>query len=426
MNNHFNNIDPKLIELGKRAEAECEKTFQRIDYIAEQNAYKVLKAFTDNRVSEVNLHGTTGYGYGDEGRDTLDKVYAQAFGGEDALVRHTLVNGTHTLSTALFGCLRPGDKLLMICGAPYDTLEEIIGKRGEKGSGSLMDWGIRYEEIPLLENGMPDLDTAKVKVKDAKVAYIQRSRGYSTRPSYTVDEIAVMVAAIREGNPDAYILVDNCYGEFVDTREPLDVGADLMMGSLIKNPGGGIASTGGYIAGRHDLVELCAARLTCVGEGREVGCTLGINRELYLGFFLAPQTVANAVKTSEFACKLLELLGFETLPKAGRPRADIIASILLKNEQTLTSFIRGIQKGAPVDSFVVPEACDMPGYDSQVIMAAGAFTMGSSIELSADAPIREPYAAWLQGGITYPTGKAGVLLAVQQMIDEGTLDISNL
>lgn len=422
MNNFFN-VNPKLLELAQRAEEECKFTFERIDKIAEYNGWKVLKAFTDNRVSEVALHGTTGYGYGDEGRDILDKVYAQALGGEDALVRHTLVNGTHTLSTALFGCLRPGDKLLMVCGAPYDTLEEIIGKRGEKGSGSLMDWGIRYEEVELLPNGMPDLETVKERVMDAKVAYIQRSRGYSTRPSYTVDDIEVMVKAIREVRPDVYILVDNCYGEFVDTKEPLDVGADLMMGSLIKNPGGGIAPTGGYIAGKHELVELCANRLTCVGEGREVGATLDINREFYLGFFLAPQTVAAAVKTSEFACKLLELVGFETLPKAGQPRADIIASILLKNEATLKSFIKGIQKGAPVDSFVVPEACDMPGYDSQVIMAAGAFTMGASIELSADAPIREPYAAWLQGGITYPSGKAGVMLAVQEMINDGTVTL---
>ncbi len=423
MNKLFD-INPKLIELAKKAEEELKPVFARIDEVASYNGMKVLKAFTDNKVSDVCLHGTTGYGYDDMGRDTLDKVYAQAFGGEDALVRHTLVNGTCTLSTALFGCLRPNDLLLMVTGAPYDTLEEVIGKRGIKGMGSLMDFGVRYEEVDLLPNGYPDLEKVKERVKDAKVAYIQRSRGYSTRPSYTVDEIAEMVKAIKEGNPDADILVDNCYGEFVDTKEPLSVGADLIMGSLIKNPGGGIAPTGGYIAGRADLVEKCAQRLTCVGEGREVGCTIDINRELFLGFFMAPQTVGNAVKTSEFACKLLELLGFETLPKAGQPRADIIASILLKNEPTLTSFIRGVQKGAPVDSFVRPEACDMPGYDSQVIMAAGAFTMGSSIEFSADAPIREPYAAWLQGGITYPTGKMGVLLAVQEMLNDGTLTLA--
>lgn len=422
MDNFFN-IDPRLIELANRAEEECKETFARIDAVAEYNGFKVLKAFTDNRVSEVALHGTTGYGYGDEGRDILDKVYAQAFGGEDALVRHTFANGTHTLAVSLYGILRPGDKLLMLCGAPYDTLEEIIGKRGVKGNGSLKDFGIEYEEIDLLPNGMPDLETIKERVKDAKVAYIQRSRGYSTRPSYTVSDIEKMVEAARQGNPDVYILVDNCYGEFVEEREPLNVGADLIMGSLIKNPGGGIASTGGYIAGKKELVEKCADRLTCVGMGKEIGATLHQNREMFLGFFLAPQTVANAVKTSEFACKLFELLGFETLPKAGEPRADVIASLSLKDEKTLTSFVKGIQKGAPVDSFVTPEAWDMPGYDSKVIMAAGAFTMGSSIELSADAPIREPYAAWLQGGITYPSGKAGVLLAAQQMLNDGTLTL---
>ena len=319
--------------------------------------------------------------------------------------------------------VEPKDKLLMLCGAPYDTLEEIIGKRGEKGSGSLMDFGIEYEEVELLENGMPDLERISERVKDAKVAYIQRSRGYSTRPSYTVDDIEKMIKTVKESNPNAIVMVDNCYGEFVEKKEPLDVGADLIMGSLIKNPGGAIASTGGYIAGRKDLIELCANRLTCIGMGKEIGATLNQNREMFLGFFLAPEIVSAALKTSEFACRLLSLLGFESLPKAGEKRADIIASIMFKNEKTLTSFIRGIQKGAPIDSYVTPEAWDMPGYDSKVIMAAGAFTMGASIELSCDAPIREPYAAWLQGGITYPTGKAGVLLAVQNMIDEGEISL---
>ena len=270
---------------------------------------------------------------------------------------------------------------------------------------------------------MPDLESICERSKGAKVAYIQRSRGYSTRPSYSVAEIEKIVNAAKSGNPNVIVMVDNCYGEFVEKTEPLDVGADLMMGSLIKNPGGAVASTGGYIAGRADLIELCANRLTCVGMGKEIGATLNQNREMFLGFFLAPQTVANAVKTSEFACRLLGMLGYETLPKAGEPRTDIIASILLKNEKALTSFIRGIQKGAPIDSYVVPEAWDMPGYESKVIMAAGAFTSGASIELSADAPIREPFAAWLQGGITYPTGKAGVTLAVQNMLDEGELKL---
>lgn len=421
--NSFFKIDDKLIALASKAESECKDAFAHIDEVAQYNGMKVLAAFTQNNVSETALHGTTGYGYNDLGRETLDKVYAQAFGGEDALVRHNFVNGTHTLSVALFGVLRPKDKLLMLCGAPYDTLEEIIGKRGEKGSGSLMDFGIEYEEVELLKNGMPDLERISERVKDAKVAYIQRSRGYSTRPSYTVDDIEKMIKTVKESNPNAIVMVDNCYGEFVEKKEPLDVGADLIMGSLIKNPGGAIASTGGYIAGRKDLIELCANRLTCIGMGKEIGATLNQNREMFLGFFLAPEIVSAALKTSEFACRLLSLLGFESLPKAGEKRADIIASVMFKNEKTLTSFIRGIQKGAPIDSYVTPEGWDMPGYDSKVIMAAGAFTMGASIELSCDAPIREPYAAWLQGGITYPTGKAGVLLAVQNMIDEGEISL---
>ena len=416
-------FDKKLVELASAAEKACAQRFERIDEIAEYNGAKVLSAFIKNHVSETAMHGTTGYGYDDLGRDMLDKVYACALGGEDALVRHSFVNGTHTLSVALFGVLRPGDKLLMLTGAPYDTLEEIVGKRGEKGNGSLRDFGVLYEEIPLLSDGMPDLKRIKELSAGAKVAYIQRSRGYSTRPSYTVSEIEKMVRAAKEGNPDVIVMVDNCYGEFVEKKEPLDVGADLMMGSLIKNPGGGIASTGGYIAGRADLIELCANRLTCVGMGKEVGASLNQNREMFLGFFIAPQTVASALKTSELACMMLNKLGFRSLPMAGLPRADIISSIEFGSVGPLTSFIRGVQKGAPIDSYVTPEAWDMPGYESKVIMAAGAFTSGASIEFSADAPIREPYAAWLQGGITYPSGKAGVLIAIQNMLDEGTLTL---
>ncbi len=419
----FFNIDPKLKELAEKAEDACKAEFARIDDIARYNGEKVLAAFIKNSVPETALHGTTGYGYDDLGRDLLDKVYADAFGAEDALVRFNFVNGTHTISTALFGILRPGDRLLMCTGAPYDTLEEIVGKRGKPGNGSLRDYGIEYEEVDLRPDGMPDLERIAERSKGAKIAYIQRSRGYSTRPSYTVGNIKSMVEAIRSADKDVIIMVDNCYGEFVEKLEPLNVGADIMMGSLIKNPGGGIASTGGYIAGRRDLIELCAYRLTVVGMGKEIGATLGRNREMFLGFFLAPQTVANAVKTSVFACRLFESLGYETLPKSGEPRADIIASILLKNEDALCSFIRGIQHGAPIDSFVTPEPWDMPGYESKVIMAAGAFTMGASIELSADAPIREPYAAWLQGGITYPTGRLGVILAAQNMLDEKTITL---
>ena len=419
----FFKIDRRLTALAEKAEAECAEDFARIDEIARYNGEKVLAAFIKNKVSEPYLHGTTGYGYDDAGRDTLDRVYADAFGAEDALVRFNFVNGTHTISTALYGILRPGDRLLMCTGAPYDTLEEIVGKRGKPGNGSLADYGIIYEEVPLLESGMPDHEKIAERVKGAKIAYIQRSRGYSTRPSYGVDEIEKLVKTVRSAEPNAIVMVDNCYGEFVEKLEPTNVGADIIMGSLIKNPGGGIASTGGYIAGRKDLIELCAYRLTCVGMGKEIGATLHQNREMYMGFFLAPQTVSGAVKTSVFACRLFNMLGYETLPKPGEPRADIIASILLKNEDTLCSFIRGIQRGAPIDAYATPEPVDTPGYESKIIMAAGAFTMGASIELSADAPIREPYAAWLQGGLTYPTGRAGIIIAAQNMIDEKTVTL---
>ena len=416
-------IDDKLLALAAQAEEECRDSFANIDRIADLNGQKVLKAFIDNRVSEGCLKGTTGYGYGDIGRDTADKVFAQALGGEDAIVRHNFVNGTHALSTALFGILRPNDELVFLTGAPYDTLEGVVGKDGDEGSGSLRDFGIRSSIIELKADGTPDLDAIKSGAKGAKVGYIQRSRGYSLRPSFTVDVIAETIKAAREANPDIIILTDNCYGEFVEEKEPLAVGADLIVGSLIKNPGGGIASTGGYICGRADLVEKCADRLTCVGMGKEVGCSLNMNRERLMGFFFCPQTVANALKTSVFACRLFEKLGYKTLPESGEKRTDIIASILLENEKNLTAFCKGIQKGSPVDSYVTPEAWDMPGYESKVIMAAGAFTMGASIELSADAPIREPYAVWLQGGITYPSGKAGIMLAAQEMLDEGNITL---
>ena len=416
-------IDPRLLAVAGQAEKDASARFAELAEIEAYNGAKVLKAFIDNRVSETCMKGTTGYGYGDPGRDTLDAVYAQAFGGEDAVVRHNFVNGTHALSTALFGVLRTGDTMLSLTGSPYDTMEEVIGIRGEAGRGSLRDFGIKYEQVELLESGLPDLDGIKARAAGKKVGYIQRSRGYSLRPSFTVDIIGEMIKAAREANPGIIIIVDNCYGEFVEKREPLAVGADLIVGSLIKNPGGGIASTGGYICGRKDLVALCADRLACIGVGKEVGCTLGQSREMFMGFFLAPTVVSAAVKTSVFACSLFEKLGFRTFPESTEKRTDIIASICLENEERLTSFCRGIQKGSPVDSFVTPEAWDMPGYESRVIMAAGAFTMGASIELSADAPIREPFAVWLQGGITYPTGKLGILTAAQQMLDDGLLDL---
>lgn len=417
------NIDPRLAEIAAEAEAAASGSFAEIADTAAYNSAKVLKAFIDNRVSESCLKGTTGYGYGDIGRDTLDAVYAQAFGGEDAVVRHNFVNGTHALSTALFGVLRPGDEMLSLTGSPYDTMEEVIGIRGEAGRGSLADFGVKYDQCELSSDGTPDLAAITANSASKKVGYIQRSRGYSLRPSFTIDVIESVIKAARDGNPDIIIIVDNCYGEFVEKREPLEVGADLIVGSLIKNPGGAIASTGGYICGKKDLVELCADRLACIGVGKEVGCTLSQSREMFLGFFLAPTVVEAALKTSVFACSLFERLGFEVFPKSTEKRTDIIASLCLENEERLTAFCQGIQKGSPVDSYVSPEAWDMPGYDSKVIMAAGAFTMGASIELSADAPIRDPYAVWLQGGITYPTGKLGILTAAQQLLDKGLLSL---
>ncbi len=419
----FFNIDPKLAALAEKAEQAAEKRFGEINKTAEYNGAKVLKAFIDNKVSESCLKGTTGYGYGDIGRETLDAVYAQAFGGEDAVVRHNFVNGTHTLSTALFGVLRPNDTMLSLTGSPYDTMEEVIGIRGKAGRGSLKDFGVKYEQVDLLDDGTPDFAAIAERAKGKKVGYIQRSRGYSLRPSFTIDVIEQIIKAARSAEPNIIIMVDNCYGEFVEKREPLAVGADLIMGSLIKNPGGGIASTGGYICGRKDLVELCADRLACVGVGKEVGCTLNQSREMLLGFFMSPEVTANALKTGVFACALFEQLGFKTFPAADDHRTDIISSICLENEERLTAFCQGIQKGSPVDAYCTPEAWDMPGYDSKVIMAAGAFTMGASIELSADAPIREPFAAWLQGGLTYPTGKLGVLTAAQELLNRGLIEI---
>lgn len=423
MTDSFFGIDKRILNLSALAQSECAEQFALIEETSEYNGQKVLAAFIKNRVSESCLKGTTGYGYGDLGRDTLDKVFADALGAEDAVVRHTFVNGTHALSTALFGVLRTGDAMLSVTGRPYDTMEEIIGLRGEPGKGSLRDFGINYIQADLLNDRDPDYETITSLAPQAKIAYIQRSRGYSLRPSFDIETIGKMIEAAKKGNKDIIIVVDNCYGEFVEKYEPTAVGADLIVGSLIKNAGGGIAPTGGYIAGRADLVEKCADRLTCVGMGKEVGCSLEVNRELYLGLFLAPQTVSAALKTSVFACRLFEKLGFKTLPESGERRTDIIASVLLENEENLTAFCQGIQKGSPVDSFAVPEAWDMPGYESKVIMAAGAFTMGASIELSADAPIRPPFAVWLQGGITYPSGKTGVMLAADEMLKKGLIKI---
>lgn len=416
----FFKIDPHLLDIADAALGDCRAPFDRIDETAEYNACKVLAAFIDNRVSESHFTGTTGYGYGDRGRDTLDAVLAQIMGTEDALIRHNFVSGTHAITTALFGVLRPGDRMVSLTGAPYDTLQPVIGVV-PGGHGSLREFGIQYEQLDLCADGTPDYKNVAKAIRGARAAYIQRSRGYTLRESLHIDEISRLIDAVRAADPDTVVIVDNCYGEFVEKCEPTQAGADLIVGSLIKNPGGGIAKTGGYIAGRADLIELCACRLTAPGVGKEVGCTLGELRGMYLGLFHAPTVTAAALKTAVFAAALFERLGFAVYPSYDAPRADIIQAVRLDTPAGLEAFCRGVQRGAPVDAFVTPEAWDMPGYDSQVIMAAGAFTMGASIELSADGPMRPPYAAWMQGGLTWPSGKTGVLLAAQSLLKAGQI-----
>ncbi len=420
MTDDFIKIDDTLKELADNAEARCKEAFERVDEICAYNEQKVLSAFISCKVSEAHFKGSTGYGYGDRGREVLDEVYAKIMGTEDALVRHNFVSGTHALSVALFGVLRPGDKLLSVTGAPYDTMEEVIGIRGEK-NGSLKDFGVKYDEVSLKDDGKIDYEGIKKACADAKVVYIQRSRGYSLRDSFCIDEIKKVVELVKKINEQVIVLVDNCYGEFVEKLEPTNVGADLIVGSLIKNPGGAIAETGGYIAGKARLIELCSYRLTAVGMGKEVGCTLNQSKGMFMGLFFAPSVVASALKTGIFALSLFELLGYDVYPNYNDKRTDIISAIKLGDADKLIAFCQGIQKGSPVDSFVLPEAWDMPGYESKVIMAAGAFTMGASIELSADAPLREPFAVWLQGGITYNTGKLGILMAAHSMLSKGIL-----
>ena len=422
--NSFFNIDKPLLEKDALILEKCRKRFSEIDDITEYCQLKVLSAFIKNGVSEAAMAGSTGYGYDDRGREILERVMAQAMGAEDALMRHNFVSGTHTLTVALFGLLRPGDKILSLTGRPYDTIIGVFGIDG-KSDGSLADFGVEYRQAELLPDGTPDIARIKemLKADKYKMAYIQRSRGYSTRPSLTVDDIEKLCRAVREVSPDSVIMVDNCYGEFTEKKEPCEVGADIVAGSLIKNPGGGIAPTGGYIAGRHDLVEKCAARLTCPGVGREVGATLGHSRELYMGLFAAPHVVGEAMKTAVYASALFESLGFEVSPKPDEKRGDIIQCVTLGTKEGLVAFCQGMQSGAPVDSFVVPEPWDMPGYDDPVIMAAGAFTLGASIELSADGPLREPYAAWMQGGLNFHSARAGVLLAAQKMLEKGEISL---
>lgn len=411
-------ISPKVQALGDQAQGELAEQFAHIDAIAQENTRRVLSAFQDCRVADGDFAGTTGYGYDDTGREKLETMYAQIFGTEAALVRQQFVNGTHAITCALFGALKAGDVLVSAVGAPYDTLLGVIGAV-DKGRGSLKDYGIQYRQVELLDN-QPDLDGLEQAVSDPKVkaVLIQRSRGYSTRSSLSVAEIGEMCRRIKAVNPNAAILVDNCYGEFVETQEPTHVGADLVVGSLIKNPGGGLAPTGGYIAGRRDLVEGAAMRLSAPGIGGECGSTLGQNRLFYQGLFLAPHTVAQAVKTAVFAARVMELLGYKTQPASQNVRHDIIQMIHMRGPEALQKFCKGIQMGAPVDSYVTPEPWDMPGYDCKVIMAAGAFIQGASIELSADAPMREPYTVYLQGGLTYESGRLGVLLAVQELLGE--------
>lgn len=416
----FFDIDNDILEASNVALDMCKDMFAKIEEITEYNQLKVQKAFIDNGVSESHFNASTGYGYGDRGRDCLDAVWAQVLGAEDALVRHNFVSGTHTLATALFGVLRPNDKMLVVTGTPYDTIHSVIGIAGE-GMGSLKDFGVIYDEVPLKDE-KPDLKAIENAISDdTTMVYIQRSRGYELRPSLTVEEIEEIVKIAKAKNPNVIVMVDNCYGEFTDKIEPTQVGADLIAGSMIKNAGGGIARTGGYIAGRRDLVEKCAYRLTTPGLGKEVGCTLDMNRELFMGLFFSPHIVGEALKSAVFISALFQHFGYDVTPKYDEKRGDIVQCLGLENEESLVAFCQGIQSGSPVDSFVSPEPWDMPGYDSKVVMAAGAFTLGSSIELSADAPIREPFYAWIQGGLNFHSGKICSLLAAQSMKNKGLL-----
>ncbi|WP_090672734.1 aminotransferase class I/II-fold pyridoxal phosphate-dependent enzyme [Paenibacillus tianmuensis] len=411
----------KVLGLMEQAELQIEGKLKEIDRVIDRNQWKVIRAFQKHKVSDYHFAGSTGYGYNDRGREVLDLVYADVFGAEAALVRPHFVSGTHTIGTALFGVLRPGDELLMMTGRPYDTLHKVIGKPGD-GQGSLQDWGIAYQEVDLLEDGSPDFAAVAERITPrTKVIGIQRSRGYAWRPSFTVAQIGEMVRFVKEIKPDVIVFVDNCYGEFTELTEPTEVGVDLMAGSLIKNPGGGLAATGGYIAGKSRYVELASYRLTAPGIGGEVGAMLGTTRAIFQGLFLAPHLVGQAVKGSVFAASVFEQLGFTTHPRWNDPRTDLIQAVQFTGPEHLIAFVQGIQQAAAVDAHVVPEPWDMPGYEHPVIMAAGTFIQGGSLELSADAPIREPYIAYMQGGLTYSHCKMGVLTAIQNMMDRGLL-----
>ena len=415
-------ISKKVYEFGEQILSGLKDRFEKIDQRAEYNQLKVLKAMQENKVSEACLLGTTGYGYNDIGREKLEAVYASVFHTEDALVRPQITCGTHALALALMSNLRPGDMLFSPVGKPYDTLEEVIGIRPSKGS--LKEYGIDYTQVDLLPDGSFDFENIKKALltnKSIKLATIQRSKGYQTRPTLSVTRIGELISFIKDIRPDVICMVDNCYGEFVEEIEPTDVGADMVVGSLIKNPGGGLAPIGGYIAGKKECVENAAFRLTSPGLGKEVGASLGILPQFYQGFFLAPTVTASALKGAIFAANIYEKLGFDVVPNAIEERHDIIQAVTFGKPEGVIAFCEGIQAAAPVDSFVAPEPWDMPGYDAQVIMAAGAFISGSSIELSADGPIKEPYSVFFQGGLTWPHAKLGILKSLQRLVDIGVV-----
>ena len=412
----MNNFSERTKKIIAEAEAAAKEEFLRTDEVALFNQAKVLSAFSDNRISAAHLVGTTGYGYDDMGRDALDKVYAAAFEAEDAIVRMNLTSGTQAITTALFAVLRPGDKLLAVTGKPYDTFDGVIGLDGSH-NGSLMDFGVKYDEIPLNEDGKADIEAIcdYLSREKVKMIHIQRSRGYEWCHDITLSEIEKIIKAAKKVSPETVCFVDNCYGEFVSEHEPTYYGADLMAGSLIKNPGGGLAKMGGYVAGRHDLVELAGYRMTTPATGREAGASLNENKDMYQGFFLAPHVVAQAKKAAVLASYAMSALGFETSPVPGSERTDIVQAIKFFDPDKMIAFCRGVQKGAPIDAFATPEPCDMPGYSDKVIMAAGSFIQGASIEFSADGPLREPYIAYMQGALTYEAAKIGIMHAVEIM-----------
>ena len=415
-------ICDQVLDFGFQIEKKLKERFDQIDATAEYNQMKVLKAMQDCRVSDIHFAATTGYGYNDLGRDVLEEVYAKAFHGESALVRPQLMSGTHALHVALSANLRPGDELLSPVGKPYDTLEEVIGIRPSKGS--LAEYGITYSQVDLLPDGSFDYENIKKSIHEkTRLITIQRSKGYQTRPSFSVAQIGELIRFVKKIKPDVICMVDNCYGEFVETIEPSDVGADMVVGSLIKNPGGGLAPIGGYIAGRKDLIENCGYRLTSPGLGKEVGASLGVMQSFYQGLFLAPVVTASALKGAILAANIYENLGYHVVPNGKESRHDIIQAVTFGIPEAVIAFCKGIQAAAPVDSYVTPEPWAMPGYDSDVIMAAGAFVQGSSIELSADGPIKPPYAVYFQGGLTWPHAKLGILMSLEYLVREGIVSL---